>query len=151
MARFTKPRIGVKLPPMLRRKATSKSVEDFGVAGKPVDFTHPFYFGFMVTVGALLALTTLRALASASAVFILIIVSFVTKEICMFSYLLSLSNMFPIKKWISLGIELKVEKNLLSNSLELLLLVFEQLHVDIELKQKSKSLTSSSFLDISSG
>ena len=75
MARFSKPRIGVKLPPMLRRKATSKSVEDFGEAGKPVDTTHPFYFGFMVTVGALLALTTLRALASASAVFILIIVS----------------------------------------------------------------------------
>ncbi len=75
MAKFTKPRIGVKLPPMLRRKATSKSVEDFGEAGKPVDFTHPFYFGFMVTVGALLALTTLRALASASAVFILIIAS----------------------------------------------------------------------------
>jgi predicted PurR-regulated permease PerM len=75
MARFTKPRIGVKLPPMLRRKATSKSVEDFGEAGKPVDTTHPFYFGFMVTVGALIALTTLRALASASAVFILIIIS----------------------------------------------------------------------------
>jgi predicted PurR-regulated permease PerM len=75
MAKFTKPRIGVKLPPMLRRKATSKSVEDFGEAGKPVDTTHPFYFGFMVTVGALLALTTLRALASASAVFILIIIS----------------------------------------------------------------------------
>ena len=75
MARFTKPRIGVKLPPMLRRKATSKSVEDFGEAGKPVDTTHPFYFGFMVTVGALIALTTLRALASASAVFILLIIS----------------------------------------------------------------------------
>jgi predicted PurR-regulated permease PerM len=60
---------------MLRRKATSKAVEDFGEAGKPVDTTHPFYFGFMVTVGALLALTTLRALASASAVFILIIIS----------------------------------------------------------------------------
>jgi predicted PurR-regulated permease PerM len=72
MARFTKPRITAKL---LRRKAVSKSVEDFGEAGKPVDTTHPFYFGFMVTVGALLALTTLRALASASAVFILIIVS----------------------------------------------------------------------------
>jgi predicted PurR-regulated permease PerM len=72
MARFTKPRIPTQL---LRRKATSKSVEDFGEAGKPVDTTHPFYFGFMVTVGALLALTTLRALASASAVFILIIVS----------------------------------------------------------------------------
>ena len=75
MAKFTKPRIGVKLPPMLRRKATSKSIEDFGEAGKPVDTTHPFYFGFMVTVGALIALTTLRALASASAVFILIIIS----------------------------------------------------------------------------
>jgi len=72
MARFTKPRIPAQL---LRRKATSKLVEDFGEAGKPVDTTHPFYFGFMVTVGALLALTTLRALASASAVFILIIVS----------------------------------------------------------------------------
>jgi predicted PurR-regulated permease PerM len=72
MARFTKPRIPAQL---LRRKAASKSVEDFGEAGKPVDTTHPFYFGFMVTVGALLALTTLRALASASAVFILIIVS----------------------------------------------------------------------------
>jgi predicted PurR-regulated permease PerM len=72
MARFTKPRIPAQL---LRRKATSKSIEDFGEAGKPVDTTHPFYFGFMVTVGALLALTTLRALASASAVFILIIVS----------------------------------------------------------------------------
>ncbi len=72
MSRFTKPRIAAKL---LRRKVASKSVEDFGEAGKPVDTTHPFYFGFMVTVGALLALTTLRALASASAVFILIIVS----------------------------------------------------------------------------
>ena len=72
MARFTKPRITAKL---LRRKAVSKSTEDFGEAGKPVDTTHPFYFGFMVTVGALLALITLRALASASAVFILIIVS----------------------------------------------------------------------------
>jgi predicted PurR-regulated permease PerM len=72
MAKFTKPRIAAKL---LRRKAASKSVEDFGEAGKPVDTTHPFYFGFMVTIGALLALTTLRALASASAVFVLIIVS----------------------------------------------------------------------------
>ena len=75
MARFSKPRIGAKLSPLLRRKVTTKTVEDFGVAGKPVDTTHPFYFGFMVTVGALIALTTLRALASASAVFILIIIA----------------------------------------------------------------------------
>ena len=72
MARFTKPRIPAQL---LRRKTASKSVEDFGEAGKPVDTTNPFYFGFMVTVGALIALTTLRALASASSVFILIIIA----------------------------------------------------------------------------
>ena len=75
MARFNKPKISRKLTPLLRRKGRSNLVEDFGVAGKRVDTTHPFYFGFMVTVGALIALTTLRALASASSVFILIIIS----------------------------------------------------------------------------
>ena len=72
MARFTKPKITSKL---LRRKVSNLANEDFGTAGKPVNTSHPFYFGFMVTVGALLALTMLQALASASAVFILIIIS----------------------------------------------------------------------------
>ena len=72
MARFTKPKITSKL---LRRKVSKVANEDFGTAGKPVNTSHPFYFGFMVTVGALLALTMLQALASASAVFILIIIS----------------------------------------------------------------------------
>jgi predicted PurR-regulated permease PerM len=72
MARFTKPRITSKL---LRRKVSKVANEDFGTAGKPVNTSHPFYFGFMVTIGALLALTMLQALASASAVFILIIIS----------------------------------------------------------------------------
>jgi len=75
MARFSKPKISRKLTPLLRRKGRTNLAEDFGVAGKRVDTTHPFYFGFMVTVGALIALTTLRALASASSVFILIIIS----------------------------------------------------------------------------
>ena len=75
MARFSKPRIGAKLSPLLRRKVTTKTVEDFGVAGKPVDTTHPFYFGFMATAGALIALTVLKALASASQVFVLIVIS----------------------------------------------------------------------------
>jgi len=75
MARFSKPKISRKLTPLLRRKGRSNLAEDFGVAGKRVDTTHPFYFGFMVTIGALIALTTLRALASASSVFILIIIS----------------------------------------------------------------------------
>jgi predicted PurR-regulated permease PerM len=72
MARFTKPKITSKL---LRRKVSKVANEDFGKAGKPVNTSHPFYFGFMVTIGALLALTMLQALASASAVFILIIIS----------------------------------------------------------------------------
>jgi len=72
MARFTKPKITSKL---LRRKVSKTANEDFGTAGKPVNTSHPFYFGFMVTIGALLALTMLQALASASAVFILIIIS----------------------------------------------------------------------------
>jgi predicted PurR-regulated permease PerM len=72
MARFTKPKITSKL---LRRKVSKTANEDFGTAGKPVNTSHPFYFGFMVTIGALIALTMLQALASASAVFILIIIS----------------------------------------------------------------------------
>ena len=72
MAGFTKPKITSKL---LRRKVSNVASEDFGTAGKPVNTSHPFYFGFMVTIGALLALTMLQALASASAVFILIIIS----------------------------------------------------------------------------
>jgi predicted PurR-regulated permease PerM len=72
MARFTKPKITSKL---LRRKVSKVANEDFGTAGKPVNTSHPFYFGFMVTIGALIALTMLQALASASAVFILIIIS----------------------------------------------------------------------------
>lgn len=75
MARFSKPRISAKFSPLIRRKPINNKPEDFGVAGKPVNTAHPFYFGFMVTLGALIALTTLQALASASAVFILIIIS----------------------------------------------------------------------------
>ena len=75
MSRFSKPRIRSKISPLIRRKSKTTASEDFGVAGKPVNTSHPFYFGFMVTLGALIALTTLQALASASAVFILIIIS----------------------------------------------------------------------------
>jgi hypothetical protein len=76
MARFTKPKISAKL---LRRKVSTTKREDLGKAGRPVNTSHPFYFGFMVTIGALLALTMLQALASASAVFILIIISLLAR------------------------------------------------------------------------
>ena len=83
MARFSKPRISKKLTPLLRRRSADKLQEDFGVAGRPVNTANPFYFGFMAAVGVLIAITTMRALASASAVFILIIISiFLAYDIC---------------------------------------------------------------------
>jgi predicted PurR-regulated permease PerM len=62
------------------RKVTPKSpqakqVEDFGVKGAPLNTQHPFYFGFLAASGALVAITVLRALQSASQVFVLIIIS----------------------------------------------------------------------------
>ena len=75
MARFSKPKIGVKFPALRRGKKNVQTNVDYGKAGNPVSASNPFYFGFMVTAGALIAFTLLQALASASAVFILIIIS----------------------------------------------------------------------------
>jgi predicted PurR-regulated permease PerM len=75
MARFSKPKIGVKFSALRRGKKAGQSNVDYGKAGNPVSTSNPFYFGFMVTAGALIAFTLLQALASASAVFILIIIS----------------------------------------------------------------------------
>ena len=75
MARFSKPKIGVKFPALRRGKKNVATDFDYGKAGNPVSTSNPFYFGFMVTAGALIAFTLLQALASASAVFILIIIS----------------------------------------------------------------------------
>ena len=75
MARFSKPKIGVKFSALRRVKKSGPTNVDYGKAGNPVSTSNPFYFGFMVTAGALIAFTLLQALASASAVFILIIIS----------------------------------------------------------------------------
>lgn len=59
-------------------KAVSKKVAEpphYGSAGAPIDRGHPFYFGFVATLGALSAFVLMRALASASQVFVLILVS----------------------------------------------------------------------------
>lgn len=48
---------------------------DFGALGNPIDRTHPFYFGFIATLGALIAIVLMRALASTSQIFVLIIVA----------------------------------------------------------------------------
>ena len=46
-----------------------------GVPGLPVDRTSPFYFGFLAAAGAVIAITLLKALESASEVFVLIVIS----------------------------------------------------------------------------
>lgn len=53
----------------------SSKPRDFGEVGAPFSRTHPFYFGFLAALGALAAITLARALASASQVFVLILVA----------------------------------------------------------------------------
>ena len=59
------------------KKTPGKSEEDrkFGIPGVPINRTHPFYFGFLVTTGGVVALTVLRSLAAASQIFVLIIIA----------------------------------------------------------------------------
>ena len=61
--------------PTLARKKKAASPEDFGTIGEPLNHSHPFYFGFLAASGAIIAITLLRALASASQVFVLIVIS----------------------------------------------------------------------------
>ncbi len=61
--------------PTLTRKKKAVAPEDFGTMGEPLNHSHPFYFGFLATSGAVIAITLLRALASASQVFVLIVIS----------------------------------------------------------------------------
>lgn len=49
--------------------------EDLGTPGLPINTANPFYFGFLAAAGALVAITLLRALASASNIFILLIIA----------------------------------------------------------------------------
>ena len=59
-----------------KSKVKAKAVKtDFGALGNPIDRTHPFYFGFIATLGALIAIVLMRALASVSQIFILILIA----------------------------------------------------------------------------
>jgi len=60
---------------LMKKSTTPKKIVDLGTAGAPLDHGHPFYFGFLATAGALISLTLLRALAGASQVFVLILIS----------------------------------------------------------------------------
>ena len=61
--------------PSLTRKKKAVTPEDFGIVGEPLNHSHPFYFGFVAASGAVIGITLLRAFASASQVFVLIIIS----------------------------------------------------------------------------
>ncbi len=66
------------IPGLKKKSATSRKVsepENFGMLGAPLDQGHPFYFGFLTASGAVIAITFLRALASASQVFVLLLIS----------------------------------------------------------------------------
>ena len=52
-----------------------KALLNYGVAGAPIDKGHPFYFGFLATLGGFSAIILMRALSSVSQIFILIIVA----------------------------------------------------------------------------
>ena len=68
-----------RLPKVLKKisetSATRRQPESFGTKGAPLNIQHPFYFGFLAAAGALIAITLLSALRSASQVFVLIIIS----------------------------------------------------------------------------
>ena len=64
-----------RLPFNIKSAEPAPAPESFGIPGAPVDHGHPFYFGFLAASGAVIAVTMLRALASASQVFVLIIIS----------------------------------------------------------------------------
>ncbi|MFM6841458.1 MAG: AI-2E family transporter [Candidatus Planktophila sp.] len=67
-------RIGSRIPKKSSKKEAPVTPH-YGDAGAPIDRGHPFYFGFVATMGALSAFVLLRALASASQVFVLILIA----------------------------------------------------------------------------
>lgn len=72
----TKRRIGIRRKGLTEDQVNAKqSTIDLGKPGQPINTSHPFYFGFLAASGAILAITLLRALASASDVFILLIIA----------------------------------------------------------------------------
>jgi predicted PurR-regulated permease PerM len=59
-----------------KNSAKQKAIPaDYGVLGAPINRAHPFYFGFLATSGGLVSLIVLRSLASASQIFVLIIIA----------------------------------------------------------------------------
>jgi predicted PurR-regulated permease PerM len=59
----------------IRAPKAEKAAADYGTMGAPINRAHPFYFGFIATLGALTAIVLMRALASVSQIFVLILIA----------------------------------------------------------------------------
>jgi predicted PurR-regulated permease PerM len=58
-----------------RPPKAEKAAANYGTMGAPINRAHPFYFGFIATLGALTAIVLMRALASVSQIFVLILIA----------------------------------------------------------------------------
>lgn len=52
-----------------------KAASNYGTLGAPINQAHPFYFGLIATFGGLTAIVLMRALASVSQIFVLILIA----------------------------------------------------------------------------
>jgi predicted PurR-regulated permease PerM len=63
------------------KKATTRSPQDpkaaidYGILGAPISRSHPFYFGFVATLGVLTAIVLMQALSSVSQILVLILIA----------------------------------------------------------------------------
>lgn len=58
-----------------RSPKAKKIADNYGTLGAPINRSHPFYFGFIATLGALTAIVLMRALASVSQILVLILIA----------------------------------------------------------------------------
>lgn len=58
-----------------RSPKSEKAPADYGILGEPINRSHPFYFGFLATLGGLTAIILMRALASVTQIFVLILIA----------------------------------------------------------------------------
>ena len=58
-----------------RSPKAEKAPAEYGTMGAPINRSHPFYFGFIATLGALTAIVLMRALSSVSQIFVLILIA----------------------------------------------------------------------------
>lgn len=58
-----------------RSPKAPRAVTDYGILGAPINRSHPFYFGFVTTLGVLTSIILMRALSSVSQILVLILIA----------------------------------------------------------------------------